>query len=796
MFSLYKKIKQLSLAILVVFMVHGCGSGSSSDTNNDNETTTDIITEESTNTETEQEDEPAEPEDEPIIPADESADTTPTVPTYYIVDTAQIKCYDSNNGSEENCTNTGYDANYNGNQPNYSISTSGNIITDNVTSLMWTQSSDIDNDGQTTDVDDKLNYDDSIAYCSNLTLDEYDDWRLPDIKTLYSLILFSGEDPSSYQGDDTSELVTFLDGSFTRAFGDTSANERIIDGQYATTTKYVSTTMNGDETMFGVNFVDGRIKGYPLTMQDQDKLYYVLCVRGEEEYGKNNFINNENNTITDNATALMWEQDDSQSSNFEDAITICENSITADFTDWRLPNVKELQSIVDYTKSPDTTSSAAIDSIFNSTSFTNEGGETDWGYYWSSTTHASYGGNGSSGSYISFGRALGYMGNTILDVHGAGAQRSNEKMNENGLGSSSAIEDDGSTFYYKGPQGDILRIDNMVRCVRDTSIVQDTPDTTDESSDATNEVSSGYILFSTMGSNDTRLIDTNGSSVKTWNSSYSASGASYLTSTNTLLRSGVTTNARGGTFATGGAIGGIIEEIDTSGDVIWSYILDNDNYTFHHDFKQLDNNTIIALTWELKSYNNKNYWNEKIIKIDKLTSSIVWEWSAMDDGNLLPTTNSEDFLHFNSIDYKNGKILISSKTQNKLYLIDENDKTITETYTVNGTLNGQHDATFLDNGNILVFNNNSTATQSKIIELDINDNIVWEYSDDFFSDHISGVQRLANGNTLICSGTEGRFIEVSQDKEELWEYTNNYTTTTPNGEMNSVFKIRKYESYN
>ncbi len=387
--------------------------------------------------------------------------------TYPIVDTNQSRCFDAANGSEIICTGNKYDADYVGLQPNYSVESA--IITDNITELMWTKSSDIDNDGVTTDVDDKLSQVDAINYCNDLTLDNYDDWRLPDIKTLYSLILFSGKDASTYLGSNTSGLVTFLDTNFSPAFGDQSAGERIIDGQYATITNYVSTTMNNDATMFGVNFIDGRIKGYPLYNKQSGAAskFYVLCVRGNETYGINQFVDNSDGTVSDQATQLIWQQNDTQSANFEDAITICENATTASQNDWRLPNAKELHSILDYSRSPDTTNSAAINPVFYATAFTNEEGETDWGYYWSSTTHKKDSGDGSLAAYLSFGRALGRMQNTILDAHGAGAQRSNEKQSEQSRAANSATDTSGETYYYKGPQGDIVRIDNWVRCVRD-----------------------------------------------------------------------------------------------------------------------------------------------------------------------------------------------------------------------------------------------------------------------------------------------------------------------------------------
>jgi hypothetical protein len=64
-------------------------------------------------------------------------------------------------------------------------------------------------------------------------------------------------------------LIPFIDTEyFDIAYGDTQAGERIIDAQFASSTKNVSLTMN-DETLFGVNFADGRIKGYGLNMSIQ-----------------------------------------------------------------------------------------------------------------------------------------------------------------------------------------------------------------------------------------------------------------------------------------------------------------------------------------------------------------------------------------------------------------------------------------------------------------------------------------------------------------------------------------------
>jgi len=376
---------------------------------------------------------------------------------YYLVDTGQSKFY-NNTGeiSEPSASDAfyGQDAYHERNAPKY-INNGNNTITDLVTGLMWSQSADIDGDGDI-DASDKLTFAEAAESANDFVLGGFDDWRLPTIKELYSLIIFSGVDPSGYSGTLTNDLVPFIATEyFDFEYGDTDASERIIDAQYVSSTVYVAETeFASGELVFGVNFADGRIKGYPTT----NKTFYVAYVRGNSDYGINQFVDNGNSTITDNATGLMWTQDDNgEGVNWEEALHYAENLNLAGYSDWRLPNSKELQSIIDYTRSPGTTNSAAIDPFLKATTISNEENENDFPFYWSSTTHANWTNqSGANAAYLSFGRALGYFNNTWMDVHGAGAQRSDPKTG-----------DPGDYPIGHGPQGDAIRIFNYVRCVRD-----------------------------------------------------------------------------------------------------------------------------------------------------------------------------------------------------------------------------------------------------------------------------------------------------------------------------------------
>lgn len=347
----------------------------------------------------------------------------------------------------------GQDAQYQGAAPSYTDNGDG-TVTDNNTGLMWQK-----------DPGSKTSYAVAQAGAESFSLAGYSDWRLPSIKELYSLILFSGRDISP-ELTDASGVPPFIDDdAFVFSYGDVSAGERIIDSQWTTSSVYGSTVMNGQRCFFGVNFADGRIKCYPA--DKADKGYFTIHVRGAA-YGQNDFQDNGDQTVTDRSTGLVWTKNDNGSGVlWKDALAYCEGLTLAGRSDWRLPNAKELQYIVDYSRSPDITGSAAIDPVFSVSQITNERNEADYPYYWTGTTHASDPNCGSEGAYLSFGRALGNMTEFggWVDVHGAGAQRSDPK---DGVSAEQA-----NGF---GPQGDARRAYNYVRCVRggDVSLTADT----------------------------------------------------------------------------------------------------------------------------------------------------------------------------------------------------------------------------------------------------------------------------------------------------------------------------------
>ncbi len=335
----------------------------------------------------------------------------------------------------------GQDAHYQINTPSYADNGDG-TITDNVTGLVWQKV-----------MNEKMTFEEAARQARESDIGGYKDWRVPSIKELYSLILFTGR----VQGQKA--IKPFIDTKyFDQPLGNTQRREREIDAQTWSSTEYVGRTMRNDATVFGVNFVDGRIKGYPKyhPRTGQPNKMYFRFVRGNNQYGINQLLVNKDGTVTDLATGLMWQQTDSgQGMNWEKALSYAENLELGGYSDWRLPNAKELQSIVDYSKSLQTSDTAAINPIFETTTIKDPMGERQYPYFWTSTTHLDGRNPYSSAVYIAFGAAQGRMRGRLMDVHGAGSQRSDPKSGN-------------ARDYprYFGPQGDVRYVFNYVRCVR------------------------------------------------------------------------------------------------------------------------------------------------------------------------------------------------------------------------------------------------------------------------------------------------------------------------------------------
>jgi Protein of unknown function (DUF1566)/Thrombospondin type 3 repeat len=255
--------------------------------------------------------------------------------------TGQSKCYD--NETEIACPLPGepfygQDTQHACNPHSYTDFENG-IILDNVTGLMWQQATE----------PGTYNWDQALTYCENLTLPEggYSDWRLPTIKELTTLMDSSIPPPGPTLN--------------TNYFPDTVAS------YYWSSTTLENDTARAWYADFHFGFLNNGSKpeGY----------IYVRAVRGGPS--NNNFIDNGDGTTSDTTTGLMWQQATAPDTyTWKQALAYCENIVLGNYNDWRLPNINELQSILDYNRS-----TPSIDSIAFPGTVTSR--------YWSSTTYVS-----------------------------------------------------------------------------------------------------------------------------------------------------------------------------------------------------------------------------------------------------------------------------------------------------------------------------------------------------------------------------------------------------------------------
>ena len=152
----------------------------------------------------------------------------------------------------------------------------------------------------------------------------------------------------------------------------------------------------------------------------------------------------------------------------------------------------------------------------------------------------------------------------------------------------------------------------------------------------------GYVLFSPLVSDVTYLVDAAGKVVHTWQSQYSPCGL-YLLDNGSLLR--LAHEPTPSAFQAGGEAGRI-QELAWDGEVVWDFVMADDERLLHHDIVPLKNGNVLAIAWERKSrdealrrgrmpelLHDKGLWPDWVLELEPVPpreARIVWEWHSWD----------------------------------------------------------------------------------------------------------------------------------------------------------------------
>lgn len=331
---------------------------------------------------------------------------------------------------------------------------------------------------------------------------------------------------------------------------------------------------------------------------------------------------------------------------------------------------------------------------------------------------------------------------------------------------------------------------------------------------APEECLDGYTLFSPAFGHTEYLIDMRGLVVHTWPCTHSQL-AELLPNGHLMVDN----------------YGSWLEELAADGSRLWQWEGD-----YHHDFYCRPNGNVVMLTSEIvpvragfypPGQEPKDMRTDFVTEVDR-SGAVVWQFSFLDhveelsalaglpipvsygvrqaDGSLVER-GIGDWAHLNTVEvlphtplgerdrrFREGNILFSMRALDIIGIIDPDQDAIVWAYGL-GVLDGQHQPTMLPDGHILVLDNGTYRGYSAAREIDpATGDIVWEYVDEktFFSPFRAGVQRLANGNTLICESDPGRIFEVTPDKQIVWEFVSPYIALGPGGQGRHIYRATRY----
>jgi len=330
----------------------------------------------------------------------------------------------------------------------------------------------------------------------------------------------------------------------------------------------------------------------------------------------------------------------------------------------------------------------------------------------------------------------------------------------------------------------------------------------------------GYTLFAPMfGDGTVYLVDMDGTIVHTWRLPYRPGAYGYLLDNGHLFYSGKVMEDLERFEAWPRFKAGAALEVDWNGKVLWEV----KHPDHHHDARKLRNGNIILLCLRPvpaavrarvqgglagREAHDGTIYADYLLEVTT-EGKVVWEWRSwehLDFDTALITLQDHraEWTHANTVaELADGNLVVSFRNISTVAIVDRRTGAITWSLG-SPPLAQQHDPRPLSSGNLLIFDNgphrrDHPAPYSRVIEVDPRTSaIVWEYHDqslfDFFSPYISGAQRLANGNTLICEGCDGRIFEVTTGGEVVWEFVSPHFVPEPGrpGLNNWVFRAFRY----
>lgn len=225
----------------------------------------------------------------------------------------------------------------------------------------------------------------------------------------------------------------------------------------------------------------------------------------------------------------------------------------------------------------------------------------------------------------------------------------------------------------------------------------------------------GYAVYT--DGNQAYMIDKDGNIAHRWNCDERSNYSMFLKDNGNIVRGA---RAQGASI-NGAAVGGLVQELDPDGNVVWEFTYSDVDRIAHHDICEMPNGGVLMIAWEIPSLQElqdlgfqetRGKYPTHLIEVqqDGTGGKIVWEWHMMDhfvqdvdstlanygviaDNPQLMNINidagggggpggggpggSGDWFHVNGVDYNEeyDQIIFSSRFLSELFIIDHSTTT-------------------------------------------------------------------------------------------------------------------------